>query len=305
MNTFSVTILGSSAAIAARSRGLSAQVLRYGRELFLIDCGEGTQFQLRRFKIPMGHINHVFISHLHGDHFFGLIGLMSTWHLLRRTHPLEIYAPAPLEEILKIQLTASGTELNYPLNFHPVSAETPQLILNHPQMEVSSLPLIHRVPTTGFLFKEKEHVRRINPEAMHQYAVPYQSIDSLRRGADFIDSDGKVVANAALTFPGPQSRSYAYCSDTAYNESLVPLIAESTVLYHEATFMHDRVESATEKGHSTSIQAATIASKANVGKLLLGHFSARYEDMHPLLEEAQSVFKESVLVEDGTTYPIH
>ncbi|MDY0343961.1 MAG: ribonuclease Z [Lentimicrobium sp.] len=304
MNTFSVTILGSSAAIAARNRGLTAQVLRYGRELFLIDCGEGTQFQLRRYKIPMGHINHIFISHLHGDHFFGLIGLLSTWHLLRRIQPLQIYAPAPLEHILKIQLEASGTELNYPLTFHRVSAEASQLILNHPQLEVSTLPLIHRVPTTGFLFREKEQPRRINPETIHQYGVPFQFIESLRWGDDFTDPSGKVIPNAELTFPAPESRSYAYCSDTAYNESLIPLIADSTVLYHEATFMHDRVASAAEKGHSTSIQAATIAAKAKVRRLLLGHFSARYEELLPLLEEAQNVFKDSVIVEDGTTYDI-
>lgn len=304
MNTFSVTILGSSAAIAARNRGLTAQVLRYGRELFLIDCGEGTQFQLKRYKIPMGHINRIFISHLHGDHFFGLIGLLSTWHLLRRVQALDIYAPAPLEHILKLQLEASGTELNYPLTFYPLSAEIPQLILDHPQLEVSTLPLIHRVPTTGFLFKEKQPPRRINPQAIQHYGVPFQAIESLRMGADFTEPSGKVIPNAELTLPGPESRSYAYCSDTAYNESLIPLIAGSTVLYHEATFMHDRASSAAEKGHSTSVQAATIASKAKVGRLLLGHFSARYEEMGPLLEEAQSIFKESVIVEDGITYNI-
>lgn len=304
MKTFSVTILGSSAAIAARNRGLSAQVLHYGNELFLIDCGEGTQFQLRKHKISGGHISHIFISHLHGDHFFGLIGLMSTWHLLRRTQPLHIYGPAPLKEILEIQLKASGTELNYLLHFHPVNADSPEVILNHPELEVSTLPLIHRLPTTGFLFREKKQLRRINREAIARYKVPFNDIEPLRRGADFTDKKGEVVANDILTLPAHEPRSYAYCSDTAYNEALIPLIANSTILYHEATFMHDRAAAAAEKGHSTSIEAAIIADRAGVGKLLLGHFSARYEDLRPLLEEAQTIFYESVIVDDGVTYSI-
>ncbi|MDD3743320.1 MAG: ribonuclease Z [Lentimicrobiaceae bacterium] len=304
MNTFSVTVLGSSAAIATPGRGLSSQVLRYGPELFLIDCGEGTQFQLRRFKISVGHINRVFISHLHGDHFFGLIGLLSTWHLLRRVKAVDIYAPPALEDILKMQFEASGTVPNYPIIFHPVTAESPRLILDHPQMEVFSLPLTHRVPTTGFLFREKPLPRRINPESIDFYNVPYHSIEALRHGKDYTDATGRVIPNAELTLPSPASRSYAYCSDTAYNESLVPLIAGSTLLYHEATFMHDRIKSAIEKGHSTSIQAADIAEKAGVKQLLLGHFSARYDDLHPLLNEARGVFERTMLAEDGTTYPI-
>jgi len=260
---FSLTILGSNSAIPTLTRNPSAHLLNVNERVFLIDCAEGTQLQLRRYKIHFQRIKHIFISHLHGDHYFGLIGFLTTLHLLGRKDELHLYAPPGLEEIINLQLEASLTSLIYPLVFHPLSGEAPEVIFEDERVEVKSFPLKHSVPTFGFRFSEKIKIRKL-----------------------------------------PVARSYAYCSDTAYNEEIIPWIREIDLLYHETTFMTDKAKVAAEKMHSTTIEAATIAKKSRVKKLLIGHFSARYDNLLPILEEARSVFPETYLAEDGMTIHI-
>lgn len=260
--TFSLTVLGSSAAIPVKERNLSAHLLNADERLFLIDCGEGTQFQLRKYHFSYQRIGQIFISHLHGDHFFGLIGLLNSMHLLGRKNELHLYAPAPLEEILQIQLDTAETKLLYPLHFHPLPGEG-GLILETPKLSVHSFPVLHRIPAYGFTIREKQPPRRL---------------------------------------PGP--RSFAYSGDTAYCENIIPHITGVSVLYHEATFMQELAGAAREKFHSTAVEAATIALKSGAGKLILGHFSARYDNLELMLDEARSVFPESCLAVEGETIPI-
>lgn len=304
MKEFSVTVLGSSAAIATKERGLTSHLLNHCNRLFLIDCGEGTQFRLRELKIRTGRIKHIFISHLHGDHFFGLIGLLSTMHLMRRTEEITIYGPPRLDEILNIQLEVSETRLYYPLKFVVTNAEKEEVIYDDGKLMVSSLPLKHRIPTTGFIFREKEQARHINKAAVDRYGVPIAYYDSLRRGMDFTLDDNERISNSELTTSPDTPRSYVFCSDTVYNEDIVESIKGCDLLYHESTFAHDLEQTAMEKMHSTNVQAAMIASKAEVKKLLLGHFSARYEDLQPMLEEARNTFAETYLAEEGIPFNI-
>lgn len=260
---FSLTVLGSNAAIPANNRNLSAHLLNANERFFLIDCGEGTQFQLRKFHLSMQRIRCIFISHLHGDHFFGLIGLLNSMHLLGRKEELHLYAPAMLHEIIQLQLDVSQTTLQYPLCFHPLCMDQYDLVLEQDRLTVHSFPLKHSIPACGFVFREKNPPR-------------------------------KVIA----------PRSYAYCSDTGYTESVIPFIQEVGLLYHEATFMQDLAAVAANKLHSTAMEAATIASRARVKKLLIGHFSARYDNIGPLLAEARSVFPESYSAEEGIAISI-
>jgi ribonuclease Z len=256
--TFSLTVLGSNSAVPAHNRNLSAHLLNANERFFLIDCGEGTQFQLRKFHLSSQRIRHIFISHLHGDHFFGLIGLLNTMHLMGRKEELHIHADARLQEILDLQLEASQTTLRFPVHFHPLLANSHSTILEEERLIVHSFPLKHSIPVWGFVFKEKNKPRKV-----------------------------------------PEARSYAYCSDTAYDESIIPHIHGVQLLYHESTFMEDLALVAAEKLHSTAKEAALIASKAGVRQLLLGHFSARYENLEPLLAEAKSIFPETILPEEG------
>jgi ribonuclease Z len=260
---FSVTVLGSNAAIPANNRNLSAHLLNANERFFLIDCGEGTQFQLKKFRISLQRIKHIFISHLHGDHFFGLIGLLNSMHLLGRKEALSLYAPAMLIEIIELQLNVAQTTLNFHLDFHPLRMDQYDLILDQERISVHSFPLVHSIPACGFVFREKNPPRKVQ-----------------------------------------QPRSYAYCSDTVYTETIVPFVKEVGLLYHEATFMQALAAVAAEKYHSTAKQAATIASKARVKKLLIGHFSARYEDVSDLLAEARSVFPETYTAEEGISVDI-
>ena len=270
----------------------------------MIDCAEGTQLQLRKNRIKVQRINHVFISHLHGDHFFGLIGLISTMHLLGRKKELHIYAPAPLEEILNIQLKASQTELVYPLFFHPINPDIADIIHENDWLTISTIPLDHRIPTCGFLFKEKIGKRKLKKEVISSLNIPVKEFTNLKNGTDFIDSKGKVIKNNKLTDDPYPIRSYAYCSDTGYIETIIPIIKDADVLYHEATFTQDKVEVAREKFHSTAVDAATIAKKAKVKNLIIGHFSTRYESSEQLLEEAKAVFKQTIAASDGKTIHI-
>jgi len=304
MKDFSVTILGSSAALPYKNRNLSAQVVNHAGRLFLIDCGEGTQMQLQRYRIKSRRINHIFISHLHGDHFYGLIGLVSSYHLLGRKEDLHIYAPEHLESIIRLQLEVSLTMLGYKLIFHIVRGEEAAVIYEDDLLQVTCFPMVHRIQTTGFVFSEKTFSRHINIKAAANYDVPFTEFANLKQGMDYKTEDGNVIANQLLTIEPQTPRSYAFCGDTAYHEPIADFVMGCDLLFHEATFMNIMAEVAAAKLHSTAEQAARIAVKAGARKLLLGHFSARYDDLVPLLEEAKAVFLESYLAEEGVVYKI-
>lgn len=304
MRDFSVTILGSSAALPYKNRNLTSQIVNYAGRLFLIDCGEGTQMQLMKLKVKFMRIHHIFISHLHGDHFYGLIGLVSTFHLLGRKEDLHIYGPPMLEQILTLQLEASLTILVYKVVYHQTNDFSAEILFEDEKISIASFPMSHRIPTTGFLFAEKQHPRHINLEATEKYKVPYISFNDLKAGNDFLKDDGTVVKNNLLTIEPEPPRSFAFCSDTVYHNELAGRIQGCNLLYHEATFMSDMAEVAKAKMHSTSAEAATVARQSGAGKLLIGHFSARYDNLLPLLEEARSVFPETYLAEEGKTYQV-
>ena len=303
--TFEVVILGSSSATPIYQRHPSAQVLNIHERFFLIDCGEGTQVQLQNYRVKYHRINHIFISHLHGDHYLGLMGLLSTLHLQGRTAPLHLYGPAPLEEILNLQFYHSQTELRYELIFHALSAEHNQKIFEDEEIIVSTIILNHRIPCTGFLFKEKPHPRKLKKEQLEKYKIPYTAFQDLKRGTEYISPDGVVIPNDVLTDPGPPQHSYAYCSDTMFDNSVINSVRGVDVLYHESTFMHDMLHRAQETFHTTSLQAAQVAKEAGAKLLLLGHFSARYRDLEPMLQEAKSVFPNSLLALEGEKFSIN
>ena len=301
---FSVTILGCNSAIPSTERNQTSQLLNIQEKLFLLDCGEGTQLQLRKYHLKIQRIQHIFISHLHGDHYFGLIGLISTMHLLGRKEELHIYARAELEEIINIQFKYSNSRLAFPLIFHQLQNEKSKIIFENEKLTISSFPLYHSIPTCGFLFREKEKEKNIKKDIVTKLKIPFNVLDKIKKGENFIDEKGNSYKNELLTIEPPAPRSYAYCSDTAYFEPILETIKGVDMLYHEATFMQDKSDAAKEKLHSTTTEAATIAKKAEVKKLLIGHFSARYDDLNPLLHEAKNIFPETFLAEDGQTFSI-
>ena len=302
--TFTVSILGSSSAIPTSTRYPSSLLVNMDYKYFLVDCGEGTQMQLRRYHFKLQKIKHIFISHLHGDHFFGLVGLLSTLHLLGRKEEVHVYANEQLKEIIEVQFRASGTELIFPIYFHPVDSTESRVIYEDSDRIVSSFPLNHRIPTTGFLFREKEKPRKVKKEFLMAEDVPVSEIPKIKAGADFVNQGGKVFSNNDITNNPSPARSFAYCSDTGYFEPVISEIRNVDLLYHEATFMSDMEQVAIEKFHSTARQAATIAHKANAVKLIIGHFSARYKNLDELLEEATSVFENTHLAEDGKVFEV-
>lgn len=267
--------------------------------VLMLDCGEGTQMQLRRFFQKPLRISHIFISHLHGDHFYGLIGLINTFHLLGRTKELHLYGIPPLKHIIDYQLEQSNTTLAYPLVFHPVDPEVSQVIMEEKYVEVSTIPMNHRIPTCGFLVREKVLRRKLRKDMLVRLKLPISELDNIKSGGDYTDPEGNYYANHQLTEEPLPPRSYAYCTDTAFHEPLIRIVQGCDLLYHEATFAQDKLEDAKAKYHSTAIEAATIAQKAGVRKLLIGHYSARYKETDGLLNEARSVFPESYAAEDG------
>jgi ribonuclease Z len=299
---FEVTILGSSSATPTVHRHPSAQVLNINDKLILIDCGEGTQVQLFRYKIRYQRINRIFITHLHGDHFFGLMGFLSTMHLQGRVNPLTVYGPEPLEEIIRMQLKVSETQLRYPLEFKAVSSQESSIVYEDHEIQVESILLRHRIPCTGYLFREKPGLRRLIKHKITEDGVPVAALPSLKHGRDYEDEKGRLFRYLEYTLEPRRSRSYAYCSDTIYHEAIIPQIANVDLLYHEATFAHDILPRAEETFHSTALQAGMIAQKANAGKLLIGHFSARYKDVNVLLKEAQTVFPNTHLALEGERF---
>ncbi|MDQ3191784.1 MAG: ribonuclease Z [Bacteroidota bacterium] len=301
---FELTILGCSSATPTSSRFPTAQVLNILERFFLIDCGEGTQMQLRKYKVKMQRINHIFISHLHGDHYFGLIGLLSTMHLLGRKNLLHIHAHPDLEKIINLQLKASDTRLNYQIAFNYLAYDKSIMLVDDPYFTVETILLKHRIPCCGFLFREKPRMKSLKKEKLIEYGLSIPAIKKLREGKDFITAEGKVIPNAEFTFDAPPARSYAYCSDTAYNELIIDQIKNVDLLYHEATFTQELVQRAKETFHSTAIQAATIAEKAGVKKLVIGHYSARYKDVKPLVIEAQTIFKNTFPAVEGESFEV-
>ena len=300
---FEVSILGSSSATPIYQRHPTAQIVNVHERFFLVDCGEGTLIQMNRYKIKYHRINHIFISHLHGDHYLGLLGLMSTMHLQGRTVDLHVYGPAPLKEIIDIQLLYSETKLRYKVNFHPLNAEKSEVIYDDDTMSIRTIILSHRIPCTGFLFAEKQGLRKLIKEKLFEYNIPIASYQDLKNGEDFFVND-KRIPNKELTTSARKARSYAFCSDTRYDESILPAIKNVNLLYHEATFLSDKKERAHETFHSTAAEAATIALKAGVHRLIIGHFSARYKNLYPLLEEAREVFPETTLAIEGDSFKI-
>ncbi len=302
--TFELTILGSSSAVPTSKRNLTAHVLNVHERFFLIDCGEGTQIQLRRNKIRFGKINHIFISHLHGDHIFGLFGLISTFNLLNRDKNLHIYAHSELENILKRHIEYFERNLSFEIIYHHINPKLNETIFEDSKLTVETIPLKHRIPCCGFLFKEKPHLKNIKKNFIEKYAIPIAQIQKIKEGDDFVTESGKIIPNAEITLPQFKQRSYAYCTDTAYYEKIIPIINNVDLLFHESTYANNLKKQAKETFHSTAEQAATIAKKANAGKLLIGHFSARYKDIADLINEARSVFENTIAAEDGEKYEI-
>lgn len=299
MDNFELHILGCGSATPTTIHNPSSQVLSYREKLFMVDCGEGTQLQMRHNKLRLSKLNHIFISHLHGDHCFGLIGLISTLGLLGRTGDIVIHSIPDLEMILRPQLDYFCRESPFKVIFAPFNSAQSELIYEDRSMAVKTIPLKHRVPCAGFLFEEKPKQANLIGSMIDFHNVPIRERSRIKEGADFVKEDGTIIPNSMLVVPPKPSRSYAYCSDTAYNENIIPLIEGVDLLYHEATFAQDAEVRAKQTGHSTSIEAATIAQKANVKKLVLGHFSARYSNNEILLKEAKSIFENTVLAYEG------
>ena len=287
----------------AHGRFSTAQLLQIANSRYLIDCSEGTQIRLSQYKLHQGKINQIFISHLHGDHYYGLMGLLTSYSLLGRKKPLTVLGPEGLQEIVEVNFHYSKTTgLSYPIIFKIIDPSRFQLIFENKQIEVFSLPLDHRIPAAGFLFREKPKARNMIVDKIAEYQIPYQQIPAIKQGADFYTSNGQRISNEELTSPPPTPRAYAYCSDTTYKEDLIPLIKGVDLLYHESTFCEIDLEVAKKTKHSTARQAATIAKKAKVGRLILGHYSSRYKNLDPFLEEAKAVFPNTLLGKDGHTY---
>jgi ribonuclease Z len=302
--SFKITILGSSGAVPAYGRMPSCQFVEVQNHYFLIDCGEGAQIQLTKSNLYLHRIDHIFISHLHGDHYLGLMGLLFTLHLNRRATDLHLYSHKGLDEIIITQLKYSKSALNFKIIFHTLTPGAQEIIYEDKQLTIETIPLSHKIICSGFLIREKEKPRRIDKTVLPD-GLPYTQILALKAGEDILDEDGNVLhRNEMLTFPPRKSRSYAYCSDTQYYEDMLEQIKGVDVLYHEATFTTEEKTKAIETMHSTAAQAGLIASKAAVSRLLIGHFSARYKELTLLLDEARQYFKNTSLAVEGETFQI-
>lgn len=304
MNNFKLTILGSCAAIPALGRFTSCQHLTIQNRHFLIDCGEGAQMQLAKYDIAISKINHIFISHLHGDHHLGLMGLLFSMHLQKRQADLHLYSPNGLNEIILLHLKYSNSSLNYTLHYHPFNPDEKKLIFEDKVLTIETIPLNHKLPCAGFLFKEKEKLRNLRKEMLKD-GMLLQHLATLKRGEDVFDSDGKLLyKNEDYTLPPNPQNSYAYCSDTMWNESMIDQIKDVNWLYHEATFMEEEKDKALETKHSTAKQAAQMATLCKAKFLVIGHFSARYRELEPLLAEAKEIFPATSLAIEGKIFDL-
>ncbi len=299
METMQLTILGSGSAMPTKQRFHSSQLLEMRNKQFLIDCGEGTQNRLIANGIRTTRLNHIFISHLHGDHCFGLIGLISTLGMLGRTADIEIHAQPDLEKLLRPLVDYFCSEFTFEVKFHPFNPRKSEVIYDDRSVRVTTIPLKHRVPTVGFLFEEKALERHLRRDMLEAYEIPIFLRKDIKAGADFTTPDGKIIPNERLTTPPTLPRKYAYISDTAYLEKIVPILENVDCLYHEATFLSEDTARSKATLHSTAAQAATIATKAHVGKLIIGHYSARHHDIEPYLDEAKAIFANTIAATDG------
>jgi len=295
-------ILGTGSASPTYNRHPSSQVFSIdNNHFFLIDCGESTQFQMLRYRVSHAKISHIFISHLHGDHYLGLVGLISSMHLWGRKKELYIFGPKGLSEIISVQLQFSETIIDFDIHFRELNTAISETIVDELTYTVQTIPLSHRIRCCGFLFKEKPKKRRLIKELLPLSTTPLQKI-ALKKGEDITDENGGIIENKELTLPPKKSLSFAYCSDTAYLESIIPIVNGVDLLFHEATFHSTHSDRATQTFHSTAAQAAEIAKKANVGALIIGHFSSRYKDLQPFLDEALEVFPHTQLAEEGRSF---
>ncbi len=301
---FELTILGTSAAVPYRNRFLSGQVLNIHDRLFLIDCGEGTQMRLTDLGIKKSKINHIFISHLHGDHIFGLVGVLTSMAMASRKHKLTIFSPKGLEELVLTTFRLTNYISPFRIEFIEVDDKIATQLIDNEIFTVCSFPLKHRVAAVGYVFKEKHFDRSIRGEKIAEYNIPFSEIKAIKKGADFMDTEGGIILNVELTLPPPNPRSFAYCSDTAYDEKIATHIYSVDLLYHETTFLNDMAAHAEITGHSTALQAGQMAKLAHVGQLVTGHYSSRYDDLNVLLLEAKQAFDNVVLGIDGETYKI-
>ncbi|MFY8009938.1 MAG: ribonuclease Z [Flavobacterium sp.] len=297
-----LTLLGCYAATPRTITNPTAQVLEIRNRMFLIDCGEGTQVQLRKNKLKFSKINHIFISHLHGDHLYGLVGLISTFMLLNRQTDLHVYGPKGIKEIILLQLRYSNSFTGYNLYFHELESKESEVIFEDDKVIVKTIPLQHRIYTNGFLFQEKPKERKLNVEAVEYYQIDKAYYRKIKYGGDITLDNGKIIPNAELSFDPEATKSYAFCSDTVYNEAIVPLIQNVDVLYHEATFLESEADKAEKTMHSTAKQAATIAKLANVKHLVLGHYSTRYSSIELFQQEAETIFPNVLLGDDGKVF---
>lgn len=297
-----LTILGNNSAISAWDRNPTAHILQSLEECYLIDCGEGSQTQMSKYKIRRSRIHHIFISHLHGDHYFGLIGLLTSMSLLSRTQDLHLHAPAALEQIIHLQLSVAETKLSYTLYFHAITAD--EIIVNDHKIIVESFAVKHRIECWGFLFTEKRNPRKIDSLRIKAYEIPVSFYEKLQQGEDYITKKGTIIPNEEVTVAGVKPKRFAYCADTIYDETLVEKIKSVDLLYHETTYLKDLHERAAERFHSTTVQAASIAKNGKVKKLLIGHFSSKYEILDEFLTETTAVFENTELAIQGVSYRI-
>lgn len=300
-----VRILGCGSALPVGNRFPSAQVIKSNEKFFLIDCGEGTQLRLREAKIPFNRISHIFITHLHGDHFFGLPGLLSSLHLLGRTKPLKLFGPKGLMEILNLQFKLSGTILKYPLEYTEVGGKEKILLWENKSIEVHSFPLNHRIRCHGYFFQEKRKPNRLIVSKIQEYNIPEYLRNNIKNGADFETKEGQIIPNEELTFPSDDPVSFAYCSDNRIKNKLASYLKGVDFIYHEATFRQKELDRAIKTYHSTAEEAAKLAKQLGVKKLIIGHYSARYQELDELLEEATNVFPDTVLGEEGLVFPFN
>lgn len=304
MEPFKIHILGCGSALPTLKHNASSQLIEMRGKCFMVDCGEGAQMQFRRSHIHFSKLNAIFISHMHGDHCFGLMGLLSTLGMLGRTSKLRIYAPKDYEPLFKQQVEFFMQTMEYEMEMIPVDTEKQQVIYEDHSLTVETVPLQHRVPCCGFIFREKPTLPHIRRDMIDYYGIPVSQINNIKNGADWTNEDGDVIPNARLVQPADSPRSYAYCSDTRFMPALKEQVKGVTVLYHESTYTAEQEDRAKIYYHSTARQAATIAAGAGVGTLLLGHYSARYNDEQVLLEEAKAVFPNSILTQEGMVFDI-
>lgn len=298
----SVTILGNNSAVPAFNRHPTSQVVTQDGTNYLVDCGEGTQIQMIKYKIRRGKISHIFISHLHGDHYFGLVGLINTFSLLSHRQEMHVYGPAPLQQIIEMQLKVAQTDLCYPLHFHTLTKN--EVLVDNDRIRISCFRTNHRIECYGFHFQEKEGKRKLLIDKVKKRDIPMSFYTSLQAGLDYITPRGETIRNDEVTTSPERGRRYAFCADTRYDESLIEHVYGSDMIYHETTYLDNLRDKAIERYHATTRQAAEFARKAMVNKLLIGHFSSKYNDLSPFLTEAREVFPATQLAEEGMIYTV-